>query len=323
MTERRHPPLRRPRRPLYRAPAAWLGQHGQGALASLGRLLRSPLPTFMTVAVIGIALALPGGLYVLTRNLAALGDGWEETTAISLFLRSEVSAKQAASLAERLRKRPDLEEVQVISPEDALAELRTQGGFAEAIEQLGENPLPVVLALQPSVRITSPPVLERLRDELGGLPEADFARLDTQWVRRFLAILDLARYGMLLLGAFLALGVVLVVGNTIRLEIENRRKEIEVMELVGATSAFIRRPFLYTGAWYGLLGGIVAWLLVSLELVLLQGPVSRLAVLYDTEFPLAGLGPTALLTILVGSILLGLVGSWLSVGRHLAAAEPK
>lgn len=323
MTERRRPPQRRARGPLSRIPAAWLGQHGQGALASLGRLLRSPMPTLMTVAVIGIALALPGGLYVLTRNLGTLGADWDQTTAISLFLRTEVSTKQAASLAERLRKRPDLEEVRVISPDDALAELRTQGGFAEAIDQLGENPLPIVLALRPPGTLTSPQVLERLRDELSRVPEADFARLDTQWVRRFWAMVDLAQYGVFLLGAVLALGVVLVVGNTIRLEIENRRREIEVMELVGATSAFIRRPFLYTGAWYGLLGGIVAWLLVSLAVLLLQGPVSRLAALYDSVFLLASLGPTALLTMLGGSVLLGLLGSWLSVGRHLAAIEPQ
>lgn len=309
-------------RPL-RLPAAWFGHHLQGALASLGRLMRSPLPTGMTVAVIAIALALPAGLYVLTRNLGALSGDWEQTAAISLFLRVEVNLEQATALAHRLSGREDLQEVRLITPEEALAELRGQSGFAAAVGQLEENPLPVVLALGPRSDIVTPEALERLRAELAALPEADLARLDSQWIRRFQAIVDLAQRGVLLLGWVLAVGVLLVVGNTIRLEIENRRSEVEIMELVGATPAFIRRPFLYVGAWYGLLGGIGAWLMVSLLLILLQGPVSRLASLYDAQLTLEGLGADALLVMLGGSVLLGLLGSWLSISRHLKSAEPK
>jgi cell division transport system permease protein len=276
----------------------------------------------MTVAVIGIALALPGGLYVLTRNLNLLGSEWQQTATISVFLRAEVGVEEAAELAGDLRRRPDLLQVRLIEPEDALAELRDQSGFAEAIDQLEENPLPVVLALQPGEGLASPEALEGLREELAALPLADFARMDTEWIRRFQAMVTLSQRGVLLLGGVLSIAVLLVVGNTIRLEIENRRREIEIMELVGATSAFIRRPFLYTGAWYGLMGGLTAWLLVSLALALLQGPVSRLASLYNTEFPLSGLGPGAFVTLLAASAALGLLGSWLSVGRHLSACEP-
>jgi cell division transport system permease protein len=277
----------------------------------------------MTVAVIGIALALPGGLYVLTRNLNALSGNWEQTAAISLFLHVETDAEEAAALADRLRDQADVDEVNLITPEDALAELRGYSGFVEAIDQLDENPLPTVLALRPSASASNAQALAQLRGDLGALPEVEFARLDTQWIRRFHAIVNLAQRGVMLLGAVLALGVALVIGNTIRLEIENRRSEIEIMELVGATPAFIRRPFLYTGAWYGLLGGICAWLLVTVALLLLQGPVSRLAALYHTQFTLAGLGPSALLLMLSGAVLLGLLGSWISVGRHLDAAEPR
>lgn len=319
---RRRTSTRRARASWSRIPAAWLSHHLQGALATLGRLFRSPLPTLMTVSVIGIALALPAGLYVLTRNLSVLGSGWEQTASISLFMKSEVSTAQATALASTLRSRDDLAEVSVIDPDAALEELRSSSGFADAIDQLEENPLPVVLALRPTGDIVSPEALEQLRDELAALPEADFARLDTEWIRRFQAIVELAQGGVLLIGAVLALGVLLVIGNTIRLEIENRRSEIEIMELVGATSAFIRRPFLYTGVWYGVLGGVTAWLLVTLALALLQAPVSRLAALYQTQFPLSGLGPTALLTLIGTSIALGLLGSWLSVGRHLSACEP-
>jgi cell division transport system permease protein len=295
----------------------------QGALSTLGQLFRHPLPTLMTVAVIGIALALPSGLYVLTRNLSVLADSWEQTTAVSLFLRTEVDVDQAAELATRLRQRPDLDEVQIIKPDEALAELRSETGFSEAIDQLEVNPLPVVLALQPSVDSAAPGALERLREELANLPQADFARVDTEWIRRFHAIIALAERLALLIGGLLSLAVLLVVGNTIRLEIENRRSEIQVMELVGATAAFIRRPFLYMGAWYGLLGGITAWMLIGLALALLDGPVSRLAALYQSQFPLRGLGGVASLVLLGSSLILGMLGSWLSVGRHLTTCEPE
>jgi len=285
--------------------------------------MRTPLPTLMTVAVIGMALALPAGLYALTRNLSALGAGWEQTAGLSLFLRAEVTETRAAALAKSLRQHPQLREVRVIGPEEGLMELREAGvGFADAIGLLGENPLPWVLGVQPAADVSTPEAAERLRDELATIGEVELARLDTLWMRRFQAVVDLIRQGVLILGGGLALAVLLVVGNTIRLEIENRRGEIEIMELVGATHAFIRRPFLYAGAWYGLLGGLAAWLLTTIGLLLLQGPVSRLAAMYDTQFPLAGLGPLALLALLGGSALLGLLGSWVSVNRHLAAIEP-
>jgi cell division transport system permease protein len=277
----------------------------------------------MTVAVIGIALALPGSLYVFTRNLAQVSEGWERSAAVSLFLRTDVDTEQAGDLARRLGERPEVTRVTVISPDEALEELRDNSGFAEAVEQLEENPLPIVLALSPSSETVDAETLEALRDELAQLPESDFVRLDTQWVRRFQGIVRLAERTAILLAGALSLGVLLVVGNTIRLEIENRRSEIEIMELVGATSGFIRRPFLYTGAWYGLLGGLSAWIMISLALLLLQGPVSRLARLYHADFALAGLGAGALAAFVGGSILLGLAGSWLSVSRHMATNDPK
>lgn len=295
----------------------------QCALASLGRIAAKPLPSAMTVAVIGIALALPAGLYLLTVNLAALGGGWERSAAVSVFLRPDVTLEEAGRLAETLRVRPDLEEVSVVTPEAALAQLRAHEGFAEAVEQLEENPLPAVLALRPAAGDHPVPALEGLRAELEGASEVDFVRLDTQWVSRFEALLDLFRQGVLLLGATLALAVLLVVGNTIRLEIENRHEEIAIMGLVGATPAFIRRPFLYSGAWYGLFGAVLAWVLVSLGVGLLQGPVDRLAALYATEMPLSGLGARDLGMLLAAGILLGLAGSWLAVGRHLASSGPE
>jgi len=295
----------------------------QVALGSLGRLLRNPWATGMTVAVIAIAITLPASLYVLTRNLNLLSESWDQTTAISLFLTPDTDIEQARAVAAALEAHPNLDQVTLISPDQALSELGSYQGFSEAIAQLEENPLPVVLALQPTPEVRTPAALERLAREVEAPPQVNFARLDTRWIHRFQAILNLMQRGIVLLGSALALAVLLVVGNTIRLEIENRRSEIEIMELVGATPAFIRRPFLYTGGWYGLFGGTGAWVLVALALALIQGPVSRLTALYHTQFSLAGLGSTTSLTILSGSLGLGLLGSWISVGRHLSAAQPR
>jgi cell division transport system permease protein len=303
-------------------PGIWLNHHLQSAIGTLGRLMRSPLPTGMTVAVIGVALALPAGLYVLTDNLRQLVGGWDQAAAISLFLHHDVAEIDAAQVAERLRAWPELSRVRLIGADEALKELRDKGGFGEALDRLKHNPLPAVLALFPSDPHSRPERIEGLEGRLKALPDVDFVRVDTQWLMRFQAILDLAQAGVLLLGVLLALGVLLIVGNTIRLEIENRRSEIEIMELVGATAGFIRRPFLYAGVWYGLLGGVCAWVLVTASVLALQGPVSRLASLYRSEFPLAGLGPLALSVILVGSMSLGLVGSWIAVNRHLRGADP-
>ncbi|MBK1694927.1 cell division protein FtsX [Chromatium weissei] len=317
------PSLRRRRLPKFTDQLAiWLNQHVQSALATLGRLLDTPLPTGMTVAVIGISLALPGALYVLADNLRTLAGGWNQTAAISLFLQYDIDDAAANNLAERLRQLPEIAQVQVITRESALEEFRALGGFEEALEQLKNNPLPVVLAIYPQPNYATPEQLEVMQDKLLKLKEADFARMDTVWLQRFQAILDLIQVGVILLGVLLGIGVLLIIGNTIRLEILNRCIEIEIMELVGATAAFIRRPFLYAGAWYGLLGGLTAWLLVTLALVLLQTPVSRLASLYRSEFELSGLGFTATFIVLMSSISLGLIGSWVAVNRHLRGAEP-
>jgi len=318
----RRPPRRSRAPDLLQLPQAWLSHHVQSAIATLGRLLGAPLATVMTVAVIGIALALPAALYVLTENLRNLVGSWDQAAAISLFLHRDISDQEAAAVAGRLREWPEFQRVQLIGAEQALAEFREQAGFAEALAQLTTNPLPAVLALFPQSAYAVPAEILNLQERLGQLSEVDFVRVDTQWLLRFQAILDLAQTLVLLLAGLLASGVLLIVGNTIRLEIQNRSGEIEIMELVGATASFIRRPFLYAGAWYGLLGGLSAWFLVTLAVLGLQGPVARLASLYRSEFPLAGLGPLELLTILGGSMLLGLVGSWIAVNRHLRGVEP-
>jgi cell division transport system permease protein len=304
------------------SPRAWLLRHAQVMLASLGRLSRVPLATLMTAAVIGIAIALPAGLDTLVSNVRALSGAWEGSASLSLFLKHTVDEDAAAALAKRIGSWPEVGTTRVIGRQEALAEFRRQSGFGEALDLLGENPLPVVILLQPSLAASSPDAAAALAKRLGKLPEVDLAQLDLQWVRRLHAMTHAAERGIWVLAGLLSLAVLLIVGNTIRLEINNRRQEIEINKLVGATNAFIRRPFLYDGLWYGVLGGLIAWLLVTVSLGLLQGPVAQLAGLYDSQFDLAGLGLGNSLVLLGGGGLLGLLGAWLAVGRHLAAIEP-
>lgn len=322
MAKRRPPRPPRTRSPrVLERPGIWFNQHLQTVIETLGRLRTNPLPSTMTVAVIGISLALPASLYVLSENLRAMAGGWNQTAAISLFLDLKIDDQKAAALADQLRNWEEIARIQLITRDQALAEFRDLGGFEDALDKITKNPLPTVLAVYPVAEHASPERLEILQERLLDLPEADFARMDTLWLQRLQAILDLVQVIALLLGGLLGIGVLLIVGNTIRLEILNRRIEIEIMELVGATAAFIRRPFLYTGAWYGLLGGLSAWLLVTLAILVLQGYVSRLASLYHSEFRLSGLGFGDTLNMLGASILLSFVGSWVAVDRHLRGAE--
>jgi cell division transport system permease protein len=297
-------------------------RHAQVALASLGRLCRAPLSNLMTTTVIGIALALPAGLHVILDNLQQLSAGWEGAGTVSLFLKSDVAADDAHRLAEQLGADPRVAHLKEISPDEAFEEFRRLSGFSETLQALDENPLPAVLVLRLTEETSVPREAQRLLEELTALKETDFAQLDLEWVQRFAAMTEIARRGVMVVAALLALAVLLVIGNTIRLEIQNRRAEIEITKLIGATDAFIRRPFLYSGLWFGLLGGAVAWLLVSLSMMMLNGPVERLAGLYHSGFDLSALHPLTILTLLAGSSLLGLAGSWIAVARHLRAIEP-
>ncbi|PLX61873.1 permease-like cell division protein FtsX [Sedimenticola selenatireducens] len=300
----------------------WLMRHLQVALASLGRLIRTPLSSLMTTLVIGIALALPAGLYLLLGNVQTLSGNWDGAASISLFLKQETSDKQARQLASRLQNDPAINQVKLISRTEALEEFRQLSGFAGVLDSLDENPLPSLLIVEPTAQHAEPVPAEALLARLRQNSEVEFAQLDLQWVRRFHAITRIAQRGVIILASLLGLSVLLIVGNTIRLEIQNRHAEIEITKLIGGTNAFIRRPFLYNGAWYGLFGGISAWLMVTVSLLLLDNPIEQLAGLYQSGFQLSGIGFSTLLMLLGGSTLLGLAGSWIAVGRHLNEIEP-
>ncbi len=311
---------RRPAAP--RRLGAYGVSHLQSLVSSLGRMARSPVSTLMTMAVIGIALALPTGLHVLLENVQAVSAGWENSARISLFLQRDLPEDQVRRLEDRLRAMPGVATVERITPAQALEEFRRLSGFDAALEALGENPLPTVLVVEPRLDYSDPGLVEQLLDRARSLAGVELAQLDMAWVRRLFALMEIGKRGVLVLGALLALAVLLIVGNTIRLAIENRREEIEVQKLIGATDAFIRRPFLYSGLWHGLGGALLAWLLVSLSLALLAGPVRRLALLYESDQVLQGMGAGATLLLLAAGGLLGLAGAWLAVGRHLRRIEP-
>lgn len=303
---------------------AYALQHVQVCLYSLGQLWRSPLATLMTAAVIGIALALPIGLQVALQNVQILGADDDRGGDVSLFLKQQVSDEEAQAFAERVRSLPGVAAVDTLSRTQALEEFRALSGFGEALDALNENPLPALVIVHPAQAADQDNVLgtEQLLKELRQLPEVEIAQFDMQWLQRLRAMLAMAERTVWVLATLLALAVLLIIGNTIRLTIQSRREEIEIVKLLGATDAFIRRPFLYSGLWYGVIGAVIAWLLVNLSLVLLKGPVERLSALYASQFELSGMNVRTSLLLLCGAMLLGWLGSLLSVRRHLVAIEP-
>ncbi len=302
---------------------AWLLHHIYVLFSSLGRIIRTPLPTLMTATVIGIALALPTGLYLLLENVQQISRDWEGVAQISLFLKPEINDEQQINIfSDRLYSQyVEISGIDVITPTRALAEYSELSGFGEALKALEENPLPAVLVIQPAT--TEVEATQHLLKKLEQLPEVDIAQFDMLWLKRLLTIIKIIRRGVLILAFLLSLAVLLIIGNTIRLAIYNRREEIEIYKLVGATDIFIRRPFLYVGFWYGLSGGLIAWLLVNTSFWLLQTPVKQLAILYESQLKLMTLDFLTSFVLLSCGAMLGLAGAWLAVGRHLKDIEPR
>lgn len=302
---------------------AWLQHHRLSAGDSLRRLMRNPLASVLTWLVIGIALALPVGLSVALDNIRAVSGGWENPAQISLFLRTEMSLGAAQQLQQRLNEHDDIAATRLVSREEALAEFKQLSGFGDVLRNLDDNPLPNLILVTPRHAELGSGQAESLQQELEQQAGVQRAVLDMAWLQRLNALMQLSQRLITVLGAILALGVLLVIGNTIRLAIENRRDEIVVVKLVGGSDAFVRRPFLYTGLWYGLGGAVLSWLTVSLALWGLRAPLSTLAVLYQSDFSLQGLNAGAGFSLIVLGALLGLLGAWLAVARHLSAIQPR
>ncbi|WP_339671257.1 permease-like cell division protein FtsX [Dasania marina] len=300
---------------------SYVSHHRLIARDSFMRLVKAPMASIMTWLVIGIALALPGGLFVALSNVEAVSKGWDGAAQMSLYLHKAVSEQDSRKLADKIRLRDDVAEVSYISAVQALEEFKKLSGYGDVLNQLDNNPLPAVIVVRPVDE--SHANTQALFESLQAIPQVEQAVIDLEWVQRLYSMMELGKRMTLALAALLSLGVLLVIGNTIRLAIESRRDEIVIVKLVGATNAFVRRPFLYTGLWYGLGGGLMAWLIISISVMWLSTPVAILAGLYQSEFSLQGLAIGEVLLLWLSASMLGLLGAWLAVGRHLGAIEPR
>ena len=302
---------------------AWRKDHKRVASSSLLRLFKQPVSSVVTWMVIGIALALPVGLYVALGNVQALSHRWDGDAQISLFLHQRVSAQLEQRLQKQLLSWPEIDDLHIISKEQGLQEFQAISGFADVLKHLNHNPLPTVFELVPAPAFSDAASAEVLLKKLQALPPVELAKLDLEWVQRLAAMLQVGQRLALGLVILLSMGVLLVIGNTIRLEIENRRTEIIVTKLVGATDAYVRRPFLYTGLWYGLGGGLIASVVIAVGLAMLNKPVATLAGLYQSDYQLLGLSFSDMFSLWIMASLLGFFGAWFSVSKHLDAMEPR
>ncbi|MAI38095.1 cell division protein FtsX [Alteromonas genovensis] len=297
--------------------------HVRQALSSLGELWRQPLASLMTIGVLGLSITLPSTLYIMVKNTEKITAGWEQASEISLFLTPNISANRSQQLVTRLNTWQEIESVVYIPADDALKEFQHLSGLGDAIAYLEKNPLPDVVLVTPTDKNASPSAARALLDKLRQQREVDIGKLDIEWLERLYAVIAIASDLVMLIGVLLFIAVVLIIGNTIRLNILNKYDEIVVMKLVGATDAFIHRPFLYTGFWYGLLGGLMAWFAVIIILWWMDSSITTFAAMYQKEFNITGLTGSALLTMLGLSVLLGLLGSLISVQRHVRQIEPQ
>ncbi len=301
---------------------AYFARHAQTLIGSLGRIVHHPFATLMTMGVVAVALALPLFLNLLLTNVRAATGNWNDAFDLSVYMDKQAGAARTATLAKLLRQRGDVSAVRVITADEGLAEFRSTSGFGKALDALTDNPLPDTLIVTPTLIASTSAGTDALKAAIAAMPGVQTVQLDTEWVKRLHGMLDILRRVVLLTGALLGAGVVLIVGNTIRLDILNRRAEIEVMKLVGASDGFARRPFLYSGIWYGLGGGLMALLLVAVAATVLGKPVDSLAKLYGSQFHLHGLGVRAGVLVLALAVALAWLGSWLAATRHIRGIDP-
>ncbi|HUJ52222.1 MAG TPA: permease-like cell division protein FtsX [Steroidobacteraceae bacterium] len=299
------------------------GRHLQALLGSLGRLARSPLATLLTLLVIALALALPVALRLFVVNAQAATGNFANAVDVSVYLKTDVPLAKAQQLATTALQRRDVAAVTLIPADKGLEDFRNYSGFGDALGALKENPLPHVLHVRPQALDSSPAALEALRRYFAAWPEVDVVQVDSEWVMRFNAILEVLRRLLLIAAVLLGVGVLAVIGNTIRLEIQGRRAEIEVTKLVGGSNAYVRRPFLYTGVLYGLGGALIAWGIISAAVVVLGEPVATLARLYGSRYVLRGPSGQDIGMLLGAGALLGWLGAWISAARHLRGIEPR
>lgn len=311
-------------KPLLKIPRerfdTWVLRHIQVMTGSLGRLTKQPVASLLTATVIGIALALPTSMYLLVDNARDIVSQWQSQGEIWLYMKPNVSDLRANQIAAELEARPDVASTRLITKEQAKALFIEHSNLGSAMDLLAENPLPAAIVLTPSELNSA--VVDGILWHVREMPQVDLAKTDREWIERLQAIIDLARTFVWIIILALCFGVTIIVGNTIRLDIENHRQEIIVTKLVGGTDGFVRRPFLYVGYWYGLGGGVIALIFVGLAVAFLQQPFNHVLGLFESRYQLAWLSLADCLVLLASGTFLGWVGSWIGVSKHLRDIEP-
>jgi cell division transport system permease protein len=302
---------------------AYRDHHAHALFSSLGRLVATPFTSIMTIAVLAISIALASGFYIMVINVQQLTANLESSNQISLFLKDDVTDEEAADLAGNIRKNPSVQTVKVISKEQALTEFKTYSGFGAAINLLEKNPLPIVLQVLPKNALQDKQELDSLFKTVEKFDEVDYAQIDMQWVERLHSIVEVARCATTLFSVMIGIGILFIIGNTIRLELHNRRDEVMIAKLVGATNSFIQRPFLYTGFWIGFISGVSAWFIDAILMLILRQPVEKLSGLYEGELHLIFLSFTETIELLIISSLLGVISSWAVLLVQLRHTRPE
>ncbi len=298
-------------------------RHKASLTASLVRLLHSPFNSAIAVTVMAIAIALAGSFYVLVNNAQQLIDSLQTGKQISLFLHQQVSHQQARKLAAEIRTYNTIEKVSLVSKQQGLAEFKQYSGFGAALDALQDNPLPAVLQVYPKESVTEAYQLKQLLVQLQQQQAVDFAQIDMGWVTRLQSIMIIVNRVVVLLSSLLALAIMFITGNTIRSELQVRHDEVVVTKLVGGTNAFIRLPFLYTGFWYGLISGLLAWCIISLLLVTLQAPIEQLSLLYQSQFRLHSMSINESVVLVLVSSILGVIGAFAVASHQLRLLKPE
>jgi cell division transport system permease protein len=301
---------------------AWMTYHVHAGLISLKGLCRQPLATGMTVLVIAVSLVLPALFWMLADNMSRVAENWQHSGHISIYLKLPLSTTDETAMLERVRETAGVGDATLSSAADGLAELQQQEGMQDVMRYLPDNPLPAVIEVVPALEVNTPEKMEALYSILKSYPNVDDIKLDMQWVNRLHAILNfvnqLAQGLLLLLGT----AVILIIGNTMRFTIQKKNEEIKVLKLIGAKDAYIIRPFLYTGVWYGLAGALFAVFIIHLLMMMLSMVVTPLAAAYQMHFALEGLSLRQMALMIFSAIVLGWFGASLSVRRQLAIIEP-
>lgn len=302
---------------------AHLLNHAHGLFSSLGRLTRTPFTSAMTVLVLSIAIALAASFYIVVANVQQLTGNLETSNQMSLFLKDHVTEAAGLKLAEQLKQNPNVESVKFINKNQAMEEFKVNSGFGDALNALATNPLPNVIQLLPKNSLESNEAIQQLMAEFKQIPNVDFVQVDMQWVARVQTLMLIASRSVTVVSILLGFAVTFITGNTIRLELQNRQDEVYISKLVGATNAFIQRPFLYTGFWLGFIAGFLAWIIVTIMLLMVESPVEKLSTLYNGSFELQFLGFFEFLSLMSAASVLAVLGSWAVLHYQLRQIKPQ